>query len=128
MLQRVVAAMRGAVAGSIADPDPRYTRWPQPKRSRASLAAQFTDPLVLVTDDAESLHGSVPALYIRDLLLVRSDCLRVAIASRRGPSLRAARGRYAALSRADLVLRAEEACELFELHTGRRLSSADWSS
>ncbi len=89
----------------------------------AELESLLVEPLVVVFDDAERLHGSAGALASIAELLGAPSRLRVALASRRELSLgiakRQASGKLTVLRTADLAFTADECARFLMLRLGR---------
>jgi LuxR family transcriptional regulator, maltose regulon positive regulatory protein len=130
LLELVIDAVRAALPGAadtLAERLARATERVDPELAAAALAQDLAsllvDPLVIAFDDGERLDGVPGALaVVAALLSAQAPRLRVALASRRRPSLPLARdlasGRLVELGPADLAFSASDCAQYLRL-TGR---------
>ncbi|MEO8690412.1 MAG: hypothetical protein ABI611_19615 [Solirubrobacteraceae bacterium] len=89
----------------------------------AELESLLVDPLIVVLDDAERLHGASGATQLIAALVGPHARLRVAVVSRRELPLKAAklraRGELTVLRGADLAFTSEECARLLSTRFGR---------
>ena len=144
LLVHMIGAVQGAVPGAADVLGERLEA--AMERVDARLAVEelvselrrlLVDPLIIVVDDAEHLANATEAeQVIAALLAAELANVRVAIASRRPLSLRAARqrlaGRLTEVGPADLAFGADECAALLRLRVGREASREDvevlWSA
>jgi DNA-binding SARP family transcriptional activator len=117
-----VLAERLAAGGGAVDP------LPATRELAAELDSLLVEPLVVVLDDAERLHGSGAMALVGALLGARSR-VRLAVATRRELPLRLARlrasGELTDLRSADLAFTADECGRLLAARLGREPAAAE---
>jgi LuxR family maltose regulon positive regulatory protein len=137
LLASILQALRTALPGSADVVAERLTAAREPVDPQLAVAALereleplLVDPLVLVLDDAETLHESPAALaLVARLLARRVPALRPAIATRHPLALQVARARAAGwlteIGAADLAFSAAETAAYLRLARGIEPSAGD---
>src|SRR5215208_3115817 len=103
LLALIIEAMGATLPGAVDVLAERITAAPEtvdPELAAGALVRELArllvDPLVLCLDDAETLEGSTAGLAVAARLAgAGSDCLRLAVATRRPLAMRVARERAA---------------------------------